>query len=120
MPTDRPTAVEILQAIDGFLQDKVAPQLDAHSQFHLKVTRNLLSLLQREWQQRDVFCGDELQRLHVLLDNDSDDLETLNRELCEAIRTGTLGMDNPALKQHLQATARAKLAIDNPRYLAGR
>lgn len=120
MPTDRPTAVEILQAIDGFLQDKVAPQLDAHSQFHLKVTRNLLGLLQREWEQRDVFCGDELQRLQALLDNDSDDLETLNHELCEAIRTGTLGMDNPALKQHLQATARAKLAIDNPRYLAGR
>lgn len=120
MPTDRPTAVEILQAIDGFLQDKVTPQLDAHSQFHLKVTRNLLGLLQREWQQRDDFRQQELQRLHALLDNDSDDLETLNRELCEAIRTRTLGMDNSALQQHLQATARAKLAIDNPRYLAGR
>lgn len=120
MPTDRPTAVEILQAIDGFLQDKVAPQLDPHSQFHLKVTRNLLGLLQREWEQRDDFRHAELQRLQSLLDNDSADLDALNRELCEGIRSGTLGMENPTLKHHLQATARAKLAIDNPRYLAGR
>lgn len=120
MPTDRPTAVEILSAIDQFLQDKVAPQLDAHTQFHLKVTRNLLGLLQREWQQQTTFCAAELACLQALLDSDSQDLDTLNRELCEAIRSGSLGMDNPALIQHLQATARAKLAIDNPRYLAGR
>lgn len=120
MPTDRPTPVEILQAIDGFLQTKVAPQLDAHSQFHLKVTRNLLGLLQREWQQQDSFRNEELQRLRALLDNDSDNLEALNVELCDGIRHGTLGLDNPQLKEHLRASAREKLAIDNPRYLGNR
>ena len=120
MPTDRPTPVEILQAIDGFLQSKVAPQLDAHSQFHLKVTRNLLGLLQREWLQQDCFRHDEMQRLRAVLDNDSDDLEALSTELCNAIRQGTLGLDNPQLKAHLLATAREKLAIDNPRYLGNR
>ena len=120
MPTDRPDAVEILQAIDQFLQDKVAPQLDPHSKFHLKVTSNLLRLLQREWQQRDSFRTDEVQRLQALLDSDSTDPDHLNQNLCNAIQNGTLGLDNAALKQHLQATARAKLAIDNPRYLAGR
>lgn len=120
MPTDRPTPVEILQAIDGFLQNKVAPQVDAHSQFHLKVTRNLLGLLQREWQQQDGFRSAELQRLRALLDEDTDDLGVLNNELCDAIRNGTLQLNNPRLKEHLQATAREKLAIDNPRYLGNR
>ena len=120
MPTDRPSAVEILQAIDQFLQEKVAPQLEPHSKFHLKVTSNLLRLLQREWEQWDGFLGDELARLQALLDNDSTDIDALNQELCDAIRNATLGLDNPLLKQHLQHSARAKLEIDNPRYLAGR
>lgn len=120
MPTDRPTPVEILAAIDQFLQDKVTPQVDPHTRFHLKVTRNLLGLLQRQWQQQNSQHSAELARLQALLDNDSHNLDTLNRDLCDAIRHGTLGLDNPLLREHLLATARAKLAIDNPRYLEGR
>lgn len=120
MPTDRPTPTEILQAIDGFLQTRVAPQVDAHTQFHLKVTRNLLALLQREWQQGPAFAHEERQRLQALLDSDTPDIKTLNKALSDAIRHGTLGLDNPQLKAHLRASARAKLAIDNPRYLGDR
>ena len=120
MPTDRPTATEILSAVEGFLQDSVAPQLDAHTRFHLKVTRNLLALLQREWQQRDHFRQAELHRLQMMLDDDSQNLDALNRNLCDAIQHHTLALDNPLLQAHLKATARAKLAIDNPRYLEGR
>lgn len=120
MPTDRPTPVEILQAIDGFLQNRVAPQVDVHTQFHLKVTRNLLTLLQREWQQQPDFQQQERQRLQALLDSDSQDIRLLHQALCDAIRHGTLGLDDPQLKAHLQASARAKLAIDNPRYLGDR
>lgn len=120
MPTDRPTAEELLQAIDGFLQDCVAPQLDGRNLFHLKVTRNLLALLQREWTQGAEVRQQELRRLQRLLDSDSTDLEALNRRLCDAIRNGAFALDDPALQTHLQATARAKLAIDNPRHAPGR
>ncbi len=120
MPTDRPSAEEILQAIDQFLLEKVAPQLEPHSRFHLKVTSNLLRLLQREFKQRDSLNLAELQRLQKLLNSDDQDLAALNQELCDAIRTGTLGLDHELLKSHLKATARSKLEIDNPRYLAGR
>ena len=119
MPTDRPTAVEILQAIDHFLEDSVAPQLEPHSRFHLKVTLHLLHLLQREWQQGDALESTERDRLQKLLDDNSPDLDSLNRELCDAIRSGRLGLDNPDLKEHLRRTARDKLAIDNPRYRSG-
>jgi len=119
MPADRPTPVEILQAIDQFLQDKVAPQLEPHSRFHLKVTSHLLRLLQREWDQVDALESTELDRLHQLLDSDSPDLDLLNRELCDAIHSGQLGLDNLALKDHLRQTARDKLAIDNPKYRSG-
>lgn len=120
MPTDRPTPVEILQAIDGFLQEKVAPQVDKHTQFHLKVTANLLRLLQREWTQGNVLELAELARLQSLLNSKSDDLTALNQQLCAAIRDQQLALDDSALLEHLQQTTRAKLAIDNPRYLAGR
>lgn len=120
MPTDRPTPVEILQAIEGFLQDKVAPQVDRHTQFHLKVTANLLRLLQREWNQADALELDELARLQALLNSKSDDLTALNQQLCDAIRNQQLTLDDTALLEHLQQTTHAKLAIDNPRYLAGR
>lgn len=120
MPTDRPTPVEILQAIDGFLQEKVAPQVDKHTQFHLKVTANLLRLLQREWIQGSALELAELARLQALLNSKSDDLTALNQQLCDAIRDQQLALDDAALLEHLQQTTRAKLAIDNPRYLAGR
>lgn len=120
MPTDRPTPVEILQAIDGFLQEKVAPQVDKHTQFHLKVTANLLRLLQREWTQGNALELAELARLQALLNSKSDDLTALNQQLCEAIRDQQLTLDDAALLEHLQQTTRAKLAIDNPRYLARR
>lgn len=120
MPTDRPTPVEILQAIEGFLQEKVAPQVDKHTQFHLKVTANLLRLLQREWTQGSALEVAELARLQALLNSKSDDLTALNQQLCDAIRDQQLALDDAALQEHLQQTTRAKLAIDNPRYLAGR
>ena len=118
MPTDRPTPVEILQAIDGFLQEKVAPQVEKHTQFHLKVTANLLRLLQREWTQGNALELAELARLQALLNSKSDDLTALNQQLCEAIRDQQLTLDDAALLEHLQQTTRAKLAIDNPPYLA--
>lgn len=120
MPTDRPTPVEILQAIEGFLQEKVAPQVDEHTQFHLKVTANLLRLLQREWNQGNALELAELARLQALLNSQSDDLTALNQQLCDAIRGQQLALDDAALLEHLQQTTRAKLAIDNPRYLSGR
>ena len=119
MPSDRPTVPEILQAIDQFLQDKVSPQLEPHSRFHLKVTHHLLQLLQREWAQGDALERTELERLQQLLKNPNPDLDALNRDLCDAIRTGKLSLDDPGLKEHLRRTARDKLAIDNPRYQSG-
>lgn len=120
MPTDRPTPLEILQAIDGFLLEKVAPQVDKHTQFHLKVTANLLRLLQREWNQGDALELAELARLQALLHSDSDDVAALNQQLCAAIQGQQLALNDAALLEHLQQTTRDKLAIDNPRYLTGR
>ena len=91
MPTDRPTSVEILQAIEGFLQEKVAPQVDCHTQFHLKVTANLLRLLQREWTQGSALELAELARLQALLHSDSDDVAALNLRQARAPRVLTTG-----------------------------
>lgn len=120
MPTDRPTPPELLQSIADFLHERVAPQVDRHTQFHLKVTANLLRLLQREWQQGNALATAELARLQVLLDSDSEDLSALNLQLCRSIQTGAISLDDPTLLDHLQATTAAKLAIDNPKYLTNR
>lgn len=120
MSTDRPTPEEILQAIEGFLTDKVAPQVDRHTQFHLKVTGNLLRLLQREWQQAGALDQAERTRLQALLHSDTADLAALNRQLCDTLRSGDIDLNDPRLREHLLQTTTAKLAIDNPKYLLNR
>jgi hypothetical protein len=61
----------------------------------------------------------ECERLRALLHADGD-LESLNRLLCERIRTGVLGPDAAGLAGHLWQTTLDKLAIDQPGYAAGR
>ena len=47
MPTDRPTAVELLAAVRGHLAEHIAPLLEGQPAFHLRVAGNVLALVER-------------------------------------------------------------------------
>ena len=126
---DRPTAVELLAAVRGFVERDVIPALDGTAKFHARVAANVLAIVARELQLADGHLAAEWQRLDALLgaaplpaDADAR-VELLGQRteaLCERIRAGDAdaGPFLDALLAHLGATVREKLAIANPKLLA--
>ena len=96
--SDRPTALELLEAVEEFLSSEVLPALDDQRlKFRTLVAMNALGIARRE------------------LDADEPDLgEDELRELASRIRDGDVPADaHVVLKKHVAA----KLRISNPQYL---
>lgn len=117
MLDERPTAAELIAAVADFLEKKAAPQLDAHTAFHLKVAVNALRIVERELQQGPAAVDAERARLVALTgDAQATDVHALNAALCARIDDGKIATDDPALRDHLLRSVLARMAIDNPKY----
>lgn len=112
---DQPSMRELVEAVRDFLERKAMPELKGHSAFHARVAANALSIVARELELGPGAAAEERARLVALLGMEGT-LDELNRELCRRIREGVIGLDAPGLKEHLEATTRDKLAIDQPNY----
>jgi len=119
MPTDRPTAAELVEAVREFLTGQVAPNVDGQLAFHARVAANALAIVERELAQSAAMNEAEWARLVALLGRDGD-LETLNRELAQRIRSGDLDNQRAEVLAHLRQTCADKLALANPRHLKPR
>ncbi len=119
MPTDRPTAAELLSAVRNHLIDTLSPMLEGQPAFHLRVATNALAIVQRTMAEGDALDQAELTRLQKLLGHDGD-LTDLNRTLASQIRRGELDGRREALLAHLRQTAIDKLRLANPRYMIPR
>ncbi|QQS11539.1 MAG: hypothetical protein IPK81_18480 [Rhodospirillales bacterium] len=118
MAQDRPTAPELLDAIEGFLRDEALPALeriDARLAFQTKVAINSLMILKREAALGPRADSAERARVAALLGRDGDLLD-LNRELSRQLRTGERDERDAALMDHLRATIADKIAIANPKW----
>jgi hypothetical protein len=129
---DRPTALELLDAVRGFLEDHVVPALDGPRRFHARVAANVLTIVDRELRDGEEQQRAEWRRLGVLLGVPGDptpperasDLRdgvlAFTRELAARIRAGAADVEpfRGAVLAHLRATVEDKLRIANPRYLA--
>jgi hypothetical protein len=96
--SDRPTALELLEAVEEFLSSEMLPTLDDQRlKFRTLVAMNALGIARRELEADEPGLGeDEL------------------RELARRIRAGDVPADAHAvLKEHVAA----KLRISNPQYL---
>ncbi len=113
--TTHPSAGELLDAVTRFLEEKVAPHMKDRDAFLLRVAVNALATVKREGEQRAAMEDEARARLIALLGQDGP-LEALNHALCEAIRSGALADDDPALLAHLRALAIAQVRIDQPNY----
>ena len=119
MPTDRPTAAELVSAVREHLMENVAPLLEGQPAFHLRVATNALAIVERTMAQGDALDQAELARLKKLLGRDGD-LTDLNRTLAAQIRRGELDDQKEVLLSHLRQTATDKLQLSNPRYMIPR
>jgi hypothetical protein len=108
-----PTATELRSALDAF--DREDGPADDRRLFLARVADNARALLNREAALGETAEIEERARLSALLDVDGD-YRDLNRQLCEALRSGKITPRDPALLAHLRATAIARIAIDQPGY----
>ncbi len=119
MPTDRPTAAELLAAVRQHLIENLAPTLEGQPAFHLRVATNVLAIVERTMAEGDAMDQAELTRLQALLGSDGE-LIDLNRLLSAQIKAGELGDQRSSVLAHLRQTAIDKLRLANPRYMIPR
>lgn len=112
---DQPSMLELVEAVRTFLETKAMPELKGHTAFHARVAANALGIVARELEQGGKASTEEVARLVALLKHEGS-LEDLNRELAKQIRDGKMPITTPGLAEHLEASMRDKIAIDQPNY----
>jgi len=113
--TNSPSTAELVEAVRGFIETVAAPALSGHAAFHARVAANVLAIVARELADGPAAAEAETARLEALLGLEGS-RDALNRALCTALREGRITLATPGLREHLWATAIAKVAIDQPGY----
>lgn len=109
-PHDRPTAVELLEAVGEWIRRTgITGELPSNP-FHARVAANMISIVERELALGERQRVDHEVRLVQL--GVADDVE-----LATAIRTGALDDRMDEVRELVWASVRDKLAVANPRYL---
>ena len=116
MPSYPPTTDDILDRVARYLRHEVLPATEGYAQFRVRVAAAMLDLVRRAAASRASRDEAEWQRLRALLESDEDSLATLNRRLQAALRAGEIDWRDAALSDHVRATVKADLAVDNPRW----
>jgi hypothetical protein len=114
-----PPAGDLLESVSQFLRDALLPSLSGTQAFNLRISINAIDLVRREIAMQDAADEREHARLSSLLGG-GPSLEAMRQTLCEKIASGAMTLEQPALRQHLRATAIDRLAIDQPNYSAYR
>ncbi|MCA9579299.1 MAG: hypothetical protein KC668_27915 [Myxococcales bacterium] len=113
MPLNRPSAEELLEAVEEHLRDQLLPKLDGAERFYLRVALRALAIARRELREGPAFEREEAGLLGALVGLRGD-AGALNTALVDAIARGELEPRDPALLDALEAITAAKLAIDDP------
>jgi len=125
---DRPTAMELLEAVRDFLAGEVAPALaDRSLRYRMRIALHALGIVAREVPEEEARLRAEREALLSLLDLprpappcDPGLLRAwvleANRALCERIRTGAAdaGPWRERVLAHLQQAVEEKLQGSNP------
>lgn len=111
-PHDRPTVDELVEAVREWLERDVITTTDGRLRFHARVAANMLSMVERELAVGDEQAARHAERLTAL--GMSDDAE-----LAAAIADRRLEDRAAELRALLRESVVDKLAVANPKYLAG-
>lgn len=116
---DPPHSEALLGHVSAFLKAEVLPHLSGALAFHVRVAANAVDLARREIALAPAAELAERARLMALLDAEGN-LETLNRLLCDRVRSRQIDLSTPGMVEHLRLCMLAKLAVDQPNYSAYR
>lgn len=123
---DRPTAVELLRAVEHFLEEDVVSSLDGVKRYHARVAANVVAIVAREIETEDDHLRAEWESLSSLLgvapvlpeDRAARFAGLLerNEELSRRIRAGEAdaGPWRRRVLTHLRETVAAKLEVAKP------
>jgi hypothetical protein len=123
---DRPTAVELLRAVEAFLERDVVPGLAGPAQFHTRVAANVVASVAREIETEEGQLRGEWERLGALLGEAApapvererlrEGVVARNRVLAERIRAGEAdaGPWRTRVLDHLRHTVSDKLEVSRP------
>jgi hypothetical protein len=127
---DRPTELELVEAVAQFLEDEVIPvTVDSRLRFRLLIAINVLKIVERELEAGEAPLKLEWRQLVSLLGRPAQEpplsvaalrlaLQQLNQELCSRIRAGEAeGSWGKAVFDHVYQAGIEKLRITNPHYL---
>ena len=109
---DRPTSSELIKAVMDFLDTKIKDELPPHLAFKLRITNNVLGMVQREIDQGEQLSKEVIQVMSDIIK--SDDLTT--KELSNLIKNGDVDLSDEILKDLLVLLSKNKIAVDNPNY----
>jgi hypothetical protein len=123
---DRPTALELLAAVRGFLEREVLPGLEGPRRYHARVAAHVLAVVAREIETEEAQLRGEWERLGGLLGDPAappaarealrDGVRRRNEELALRIRAGEAdrGPWRDAVVEHLRRTVADKLEVAQP------
>jgi len=120
---DHPDALELIRIASQTLVQDILPGALPEQRYTLRMIANALGIAARELELRDTDSALETLGLNTLYGEtkNAEDLQQRNRQLSRDIRRGTFESNSAQqakLRQHLLATARAKLAAAYPKALA--
>ena len=124
---DRPSAAELLDAVERFLEESVVPALNGPARFHARVAANVVRIVAREIATEETHLAREWDGLSVLLGSEGEpppegraalreSILARNEELARRIRSGEAdaGPWRSALLAHLSRTIADKLDVAQP------
>ena len=125
---DRPTKLELLEAVRGFLERDLMPELEGVQRFHARVAANVLRIVSREIELEEPALRRQHRTLAELLGEAVQEparlaevargVESWERELARRIRAGEADASpwRESVLEALAAAVRERLAISNPGY----
>jgi Domain of unknown function (DUF6285) len=122
---DRPTAAELLGAVERFLEESAVPLLEGPAKYHARVAANVVRIVARELATEDEHLAREWDGLATLLGDAAkpveraalaDAIRARNAALVERIRAGDAdaGPWREALIAHLSRVVADKLDVAQP------
>jgi len=95
------------------------PTLSGYYRFQTRVTVNVINIVRRELELGEAQRAGEYQRLMAILGHEGS-FDALSDELCNWIRTNRISLNDPSLCEHLKQSLSDALAINNPKWAAGK
>lgn len=125
---DRPTKLELLEAVRRFLDEELQPELEGVRRFHARVASNALAIVAREVEHEAESLPALYAAVTALLGRNEVEprdlaeldraIDALEAELCERIRAGDAdaGPFRGEVLGYLRQSVRERLAVSNPGY----